>query len=132
MATGRNRTQRAPSSHASPQLCPAARLGSPIRLGSLPIMLNVMEAVRRALQSPAFKFFLVCVLILLLLLPLLLVNALVWEREDRAQAVRAEVGRTWGPEQQVLGPFLVVPYTVRLTTVQGDKRIEQLQERRAV
>jgi inner membrane protein len=95
-------------------------------------MLNVIEAVRRALQSPAFKFLLVCFLILLLLLPLLLVNALVWEREGRAQAVRAEVGRTWGPEQHVLGPFLVVPYTVRLTTVQGDKRIEQLQERRAV
>lgn len=29
-------------------------------------------------------------------------------------------------------PFLVVPYTVRIETVQGDKRIEQVQERRAV
>jgi inner membrane protein len=95
-------------------------------------MLSVMEAVRQAFRSPAFKFFLVCFLILLLLLPLLLVNVLVWEREDRARAVRAEVGRTWGPEQQVLGPFLIVPYTVRLATVQGDKRVEQLQERRAV
>jgi inner membrane protein len=95
-------------------------------------MLDFLEAVRRALRSPAFKFFLVCFLILLLLVPLLLVNALIWEREVRAQAVRGEVGRTWGPEQQVLGPFLVVPYTVRLQTVQGDKRIEQLQERRAV
>src|SRR6185369_13323341 len=64
--------------------------------------------------------------------PLLLVNGLIWERESRAQAVRAEVGRLWGPEQQVLGPFLVVPYTVRLETVRGDKRVEVLQERRAV
>ena len=95
-------------------------------------MQDFVEAVRRTLRSPAFKFLLVCFLILLLLVPLLLVNALIWEREMRARSVRNEVGQTWGPEQQLLGPFLVVPYTVRLTTVQGDKRIEQLQERRAV
>jgi inner membrane protein len=95
-------------------------------------MMDVIDAVRRALRSPAFKFLLVCFLILLLLIPLLLVNGLIWERESRAQAVRAEVGRLWGPEQQLLGPFLVVPYTVRLETVRGDKRAEVLQERRAV
>jgi inner membrane protein len=95
-------------------------------------MLDFVEAVRRALRSPAFKFFLVCFLILLLLIPLLLVNALIQEREGRAQAVRGEVGRLWGPEQQILGPFLVVPYTVRRFTMQGDKRVEQLLERRAV
>lgn len=95
-------------------------------------MTDLLEAMHRALRSPAFKFLLVCFLILLLLIPLVLVNALIWEREQRARTVRAEVGRTWGPEQQVLGPFLVVPYTVRVQTVQGDKRIEQIQERRAV
>ena len=95
-------------------------------------MMDVIEAVRRPLRSPAFKFLLVCFLIVLLLIPLLLVNGLVWERESRAQAVRAEVGQLWGPEQQILGPFLVVPYTVRLETVQGDKRVEHFQERRAV
>ena len=46
--------------------------------------------------------------------------------------MRSEIGLLWGPEQQILGPFLVVPYTVRVETVQGDKRIEQIQERRAV
>jgi inner membrane protein len=95
-------------------------------------MLDFIEAVRRALRSPAFKFFLVCFLILLLLIPLLLVNGLIWERESRVQAVHREIGQQWGPEQQLLGPFLVVPYTVRLQTVQGDKRVEQLLERRAV
>ena len=95
-------------------------------------MMDFIEAVRRALRSPAFKFFLVCFLIVLLLIPLLLVNALIWERESRAQAVRSEVSQLWGPEQQILGPFLIVPYTVRLETMQGDKRIEVIQERRAV
>src|SRR5512139_1759600 len=95
-------------------------------------MRELLEALRRALRSPAFKFFLTVFLILLLTVPLLLVYALIWERESRAQAVRHEVGTLWGPEQQILGPFLVVPYTVRIETVQGDKRIEQIQERRAV
>src|SRR5215813_1659435 len=61
-----------------------------------------------------------------------MVSGLIWERESRAQGVRREVGQLWGPQQQILGPFLVVPYTVRIETVQGDKRIEQIQERRAV
>jgi inner membrane protein len=95
-------------------------------------MREFLEALRRALRSPAFKFFLTIFLIVLLTIPLLLVYALIWERESRAQAVRGEVGRLWGPEQQILGPFLVVPYTVRIQTVQGDKRFEQIQERRAV
>src|SRR5262245_8899358 len=104
----------------------------PHRLGSSPIMIDAIGALRRTLRSPAFKFFLVCFLVLLLLIPLALVSALVREREIRAQAVRGEIGQLWGPEQQVLGPFLIVPYTVLLQTMQGDKRTEQLQERRAV
>src|SRR5215510_13448841 len=94
--------------------------------------MDVIEAVGRILRSPAFKFFLILFLILLLLVPLFLVFGLIGEREQRAQSVRREVGQLWGPEQRILGPFLVIPYTVRFETVQGDKRIEQTQERRAV
>lgn len=65
-------------------------------------------------------------------MPLVLVFGLVHEREGRARQVQGEVARVWGAAQQLSGPFLVVPYTVRVETVQGDKRIEQMQERRAV
>ena len=95
-------------------------------------MREFLEALRRALRSPAFKFFLTIFLIVLLTIPLLLVYALIWARESRAGAVRAAVGRLWSPEQQIVGPFLIVPYTVRIQTVQGEKRFEQIQERRAV
>jgi inner membrane protein len=93
---------------------------------------NLFEAFARFIRSPAFKFGLIGFLILLLLIPLFMVNALVSERESRAREVRAEVGQTWGPEQRLNGPFLTVPYTVRTEIVQGDKRVEQIVERRAL
>jgi len=94
--------------------------------------MDLLEAAGRALRSPAFKFVLILFLVVVLLIPLALVYALIVERENRAASARREVGQVWGPEQRVLGPFLVVPYTVRIETVQGDKRFEQIQERRAV
>jgi hypothetical protein len=93
---------------------------------------QLFDAIQRLARSPAFKFFLVTFLILMLLVPFALVIGLVQEREGRARQVQGEVARVWGAAQQLSGPFLVVPYTVRVETVQGDKRIEQLQERRAV
>ena len=90
------------------------------------------DAVGRIVRSPAFKFFLILLLIILLLVPLLLVNALIWDREQRAAGVREEVGRLWGPTQRVLGPFLVVPYTVRVFVGDGDRRVERIDERYAI
>ena len=55
--------------------------------------MDLLEAVGRGLRSPAFKFFLVLLLVVLLLVPLFLVYGLIWERESRAQAVRREVGQ---------------------------------------
>jgi inner membrane protein len=95
-------------------------------------MEQAFAALQRFARSPAFKFFLILFLIVLLLVPLALVFGLVSEREGRAREVKAEVARVWGGSQQVSGPFLVVPYTVRIEAVQGDKRVEQTQERRAV
>jgi len=93
---------------------------------------SVVMGVRRFLNSPGFKFFLICGLVLALLIPLLLVWGLVQEREQRAEGVRQEVAREWGGAQHIIGPVLVVPYTVVAVTGTGDKRTEEVQERRAV
>ena len=84
-------------------------------------MTEFLEALRRALRSPAFKFFLTVFLILLLAIPLLLVYALVWERESRAQAVRAEGERKFVfvvkdgvVEQRDVKADLVSPTLVRV------------------
>lgn len=95
-------------------------------------MSDVMQTAGRVTRSPAFKFFLIAFLILLLLIPLLIVAALVSEREGRSQSVVSDVARTWGGVQQLTGPFLVVPYLVRFETKEDDKVIVRMQERRAV
>jgi inner membrane protein len=93
---------------------------------------SIAAAVRRVLGSPGFKFFLICGLVLLLAIPLLLVWALIEEREHRAEGVQADVAREWGGSQAITGPVVIVPYTVRRVRTEGDKRIEDLVERRAV
>lgn len=93
---------------------------------------SFIEAIARLVRSPAFRFCLILFLILLLGIPLFIVYGLISEREARARGVQAEIGRVWGPEQRLIGPFLVVPYQVRIETGPADKRVEQLQERRAI
>lgn len=94
--------------------------------------MDFIRPIGNVVRSPGFKFVLILILIQLLTIPAMLVFGLIQERENRAQGVRRDVGLQWGPEQRLLGPFVVVPYTVRIETVQGDKKIEQFQERRAV
>ncbi len=95
-------------------------------------MTRFFDTVARWGRSPAFKLMLIALLILLLLIPLAIVYGLINEREGRAAEVRGEVGRIWGPSQQITGPFVIVPYSVRVESTQGDKTLVQIVERRAV
>lgn len=61
--------------------------------------------------SLGLKLLLVCLLVLAMGVPLLVVGALVAEREGRARAVTAEIGANAGGSQVVGGPMLLVPYT---------------------
>lgn len=95
-------------------------------------MESLSAAIRQFLSSPGFKFFLIAGLILLLTIPLLLVWVLVEERSQRASGVATQIAQEWGGTQTINGPFLVVPYTVSRKILQGDKEIEDVQERRAI
>ena len=95
-------------------------------------MESLTAALGRLLGSPAFKFFLICGLILVLGIPLLIVWGLIGEREQRAAEVRQTVAQEWGGAQYIDGPLLIVPYTVKRVTTDGDKRIEEIVEKRAV
>lgn len=94
-------------------------------------MTNTSGAVGRFFASPGFKFFLICGLVVLLLIPLFLVWALIEDRQHRADSVRREVAQEWGASQFINGPVLIVPYTVLHISGQGKDRVEQLVEQRA-
>lgn len=90
------------------------------------------EALGRLVRSPGFKFFLICFLILLLGIPLAIVWFLVDEREGRARSARSEIAQHWGAQQTVEGPYLIVPYTVKLSKTIDNKETITIQERYAI
>lgn len=79
--------------------------------------------------SLGLKLLLVCLLVLAMSFPLLVVNALVSERQQRAAEVTAELGFAAGGPQTIGGPMLLVPYqrTVESTDDQG--RVQRRTER---
>ncbi len=60
--------------------------------------------------SPAGKAGLILILLLLMQIPLVMVSNLISEREGRQNEVLTGFRKSWGPQQTVSGPTLVVPY----------------------
>ena len=83
------------------------------------------DSLRGFSHSPAFKTFVIGTLIFLLTIPLFAVWGLVQERENNAQSVRRDVARSWGGDQTMTGPFLIIPYTVRRIVERDKKRVEE-------
>ena len=67
----------------------------------------------RLFKSPSFKFALVGVLVLFISALTSIVWFLSSERQHRAASVEAEISKNWGSAQRILGPYLIVPYTLR-------------------
>jgi len=86
----------------------------------------------RLFHSPGFKFILIGLIILALLIPLFMVWGLVREREMNARGVSLEVARSWGLQQNVKGPFLIIPFTQKIMVVSDGKQVAQDVERQAV
>ncbi len=86
----------------------------------------------RLFRSPAFKFALIGFMVLLLLIPQLMVWGMVSERENNAKSVQRGIASSWGLAQNVKGPFLVIPFIEKQTTIVDGKPVERLVERRAI
>ena len=83
-------------------------------------------------RSPSFKFLLVGILVLFISA----LTGVVWflssERQHRAASVEAEIAADWGAAQRILGPYLIVPYTVKVQQIDSGKTVEVEVTRRAV
>ncbi len=67
------------------------------------------------LRSAGFRFFVVVLLALLMLIPLLMVSDVVRSRQGYHEETLRSVGREWGGPQAISGPALVIPVTEEVT-----------------
>ncbi len=75
-------------------------------------------------RNPILKVLLILGLIVGLLLPLMLVEGLVYERQDRQGEVVREIGDLWGRAQVIAGPILVVPAQRTFVDDEGEEWVE--------
>jgi inner membrane protein len=73
----------------------------------------------------------VLVLVLLLLIPLGMIQSVLRERMSRCNEAVAEITSTWGSEQVVVGPVLIIPYQYK-TRAWREQTVNGKQERTAV
>ena len=78
-----------------------------------------MTDVPRRERSPGIKLLFVALVGALLTIPLLLVFALVDDRQDQANTAQTEINAGWGGPQVVAGPVIVVPF--RTTQTQNEE-----------
>ena len=76
------------------------------------------EQVRKE-RSPGMKLLLACLVGLVLVIPLMLVYALVWDRQDQSRTAQDTINAGWGGPQVVAGPVVVVPF--KTTQVQNER-----------
>jgi inner membrane protein len=71
-------------------------------------------------HSQTLRLLTVAVLVVLLLIPIGMIRGLVSERQERQALAIGDISSKWGGLQQVVGPFLVVPYTVDVAETNAD------------
>jgi len=62
-------------------------------------------------RSPGFKLFLAAIIGMLLIIPLLFVYALVYDRQGQSDTAQDSIAAGWGGAQTIVGPVLVIPFT---------------------
>ena len=70
-------------------------------------------------RSPGIKLLFVAIVAAVLTIPLLLVYALVYDRQDQSQTAQAAINAGWGGQQVIAGPLVAVPY--RATETQTEQ-----------
>lgn len=61
-------------------------------------------------HSIGMRLFIIAFMSLILLIPSLLIQNLISERENRRDGVVEEISLKWGTQQSIVGPVISVPY----------------------
>lgn len=81
-------------------------------------------------RSPGVKLLFASLIGVVLMIPLLLVYALVYDRQDQSNTAQAAINAGWGGPQLIAGPLLVVPYRTTETQVEtvGGRQVSKAVE----
>lgn len=74
-----------------------------------------MTEPSRRPRSPGMKLLFAVLVAAALAVPLFMVYALVWDRQEQSSTARATITQGWGGPQIVTGPVLVIPYRENVT-----------------
>jgi len=92
-------------------------------------------AVRRRLLAHAGmtgRVLFLVLMTLLLLIPLSMINNLIYERSYRRAEVESEISSLWGGSQLIGGPVLTIPYIVKRTEIRSNGTAIDHEDRRLV
>src|SRR5688572_29295394 len=93
-----------------------------------PSPLNIFERFNRWIQeSIMVKLFSIGFLILILLIPSVWIENLIFERQQRADQVIDEVADKWSGTQTISGPVLIIPYKKREVINRGKEATETIE-----
>ncbi len=70
----------------------------------------------RSERSPGVKLVVAVLIAVALMVPLLMIYGLLWDRQQQAQTAQASIGQGWGGQQTIAGPVIVIPYRATETT----------------
>ncbi len=74
----------------------------------------------RSERSPGVKLVIAVLIAVALMVPLLMIYGLLWDRQQQAQTAQASIGQGWGGQQTIAGPVIVIPYRATETN-SGDR-----------
>ena len=70
----------------------------------------------RSERSPGVKLVVAVLIAVALMVPLLMIYGLLWDRQQQAETAQAAIGQGWGGQQTIAGPVIVIPYRATETT----------------
>jgi inner membrane protein len=70
----------------------------------------------RSERSPGAKLVIAVLIAVALMVPLLMIYGLLWDRQQQAETAQASIGQGWGGQQTIAGPVIVIPYRATETT----------------
>ena len=92
-----------------------------------PIQMSFFERLNLKMkQSLTIKLLTIGFLVLLLLIPLNMVNELIYERQYRSDDAFREVSQIWGTEQTISGPVVTIPYKEIQIRKENDEEVEEV------